>query len=119
MNLRFWLALLLALCLLSMQALGQWHRMVHSKPALATLALGQGGSASLASPDGSFWGHQAGDAACHLLDQLGQHQLPTAGCALGLLQMAQGDAPGLQPSSAAAQLFWKRGARAPPSRLMA
>lgn len=120
-NAKFWLALLFALCLLSMQALGQWHRVVHgnaSSTAQALASQADKGTALLALGDAGFWGHQAGDAACHLLDQLGQHQLPGAGCELGLLKMAQGDAPGLQPASAAAQVFWKRGARGPPSRWM-
>ncbi|WP_124453628.1 hypothetical protein [Paucibacter sp. KBW04] len=118
---KFCLALLCALCLLSMQALGQWHRVVHGNAPVAILALHQAGAKAGSSSwtDTGFWGHQAGDAACHLLDQLGQHQLPTAGCELGLLQMGRGDVPGLLPASAAAQLFWKRGARGPPSRLMA
>ncbi|RQO55279.1 hypothetical protein DBR47_20590 [Paucibacter sp. KBW04] len=104
-----------------MQALGQWHRVVHGNAPVAILALHQAGAKAGSSSwtDTGFWGHQAGDAACHLLDQLGQHQLPTAGCELGLLQMGRGDVPGLLPASAAAQLFWKRGARGPPSRLMA
>lgn len=119
-NAQFCLALLFALCLLSMQTLGQWHRVVHGNAYAAALSLGMGkqGAASASLGDAGFWGHQAGDAACHLLDQLGQHQLPTAGCELGLLQMGQGIAPELHPTSAAAQVFWKRGARGPPARMM-
>ncbi len=118
---KLWLALLCLLSLLSMQSLGQWHRLVHGNAPAAIVALHKAAPAAGTTAsmlDAGFWGHQAGDAACHLLDQLGQHQLPTAGCELGLLQMGAVDVPNLQVLSAATQLLWRRGARGPPANQM-
>lgn len=97
------LAWLCALCLLGFQAAGHWHRIAHA-----------GGLSGHSSAADIGWGHHSGDAECHLFDQLGQGDGPTA-----RERPLCGPQSHVVPTSASCTLAdlaacWKRGARGPP-----
>jgi len=114
-----WLALLCALCLLCAQGLGHWHRVAHATAGPVGLAQIQsqiqtkdvGGitSASL-----TLWGHQLGDSACAVFDHIAQDNLPHIAAPVVLAELSPLRFLQQAPASAAAQPFWKRGARGPP-----
>ncbi len=63
-----WVAL--ALCLLLGQCWGLWHRSAHGHALLAGSAHAIDVAASTSPPPADGLGHEAGDAACQLLDHL-------------------------------------------------
>ena len=119
-----WLAWLCALCLLGMQGLGQLHGIAHGVSLQNTLSSAATGAvtmtvevmakvtAKVAVSGG--WGHQSGDADCHVFDHLSQGQFLASQTAL--------DGAAVAPLQAAAPVWagaelvarWKRSARAPP-----
>lgn len=103
---QFWLAWLCALCLLGFQGVGHWHRIAH--------AGGLAGLEGQTEKTSSNWGHQSGDAGCHLFDQLGHDQAPTAsvGMACAVQSPLQPGATNCPRAFLAA--CWKRSARGPP-----
>ena len=108
---RFWLALACALCLLGFQGVGHWHRVAHIA-GLAGVPLTLNPAGALVKAD--VWGHQSGDADCHLFDQLshdhapGSAALPACAAIDPVLPVAQ------VLASADTAAHWKRGARGPP-----
>lgn len=115
------LAWLCALCLLAMQALGLWHGIAHGGAASGPATIwsqARSSAPSAALPTASDgWGHQSGDADCHVFDHLSHEQWLQGSLALDCAALAH-----LIPTApiwAGAELAarWKRGARAPPSLL--
>ncbi|MDN3920571.1 hypothetical protein [Roseateles violae] len=106
---QFWLAWLCALALLASQGLGHWHRIAHGARLGNVAALS---GVVLKSVDG--WGHQSGDADCHLFDQLSHDQLLSDSGAPACLAGVAIEAGAALPADAAAAARWKRGARGPP-----
>jgi|SRR6218665_2028974 len=112
---QFWLALLCALCLLSIQGLGHWHGIAHGGAAgelPAQLSQLDGSGHKAGSPDG--WGHQSGDADCHVFDHVSHEQWLIGAASLAIAALAHHlpSTPALAGAELAAR--WKRGARAPP-----
>lgn len=107
-----WLAWLCALCLLGMQGLGQLHGIAHGVALQNTLSSAATGAAKMAASGG--WGHQSGDADCHVFDHLSQGQFLASQTAFDGAAMAplQAAAPVWAGAELAAR--WKRSARAPP-----
>nr|WP_295083229.1 hypothetical protein [uncultured Roseateles sp.] len=111
----FWLALLCALSLLCAQGLGHWHRVAHASSAPAGLAQVQSQiEGRVASSGLTLWGHQLGDSVCSVFDHIAQDHLPQAAAAVVLAELSPLRFLQQAPASAAAQPFWKRGARGPP-----
>ncbi|ALT77011.1 hypothetical protein [Paucibacter sp. KCTC 42545] len=114
-----WLAWLCALCLLAAQGLGHWHRVAHATAGPVGLAqvqsqiqtkdVGRIASASL-----TLWGHQLGDNVCSVFDHIAQDNLPHVAAPVVLAELSPLRFLQQAPASAAAQPFWKRGARGPP-----
>jgi len=111
---QFWLALLCALCLLGIQGLGHWHGIAHGgQPVLQSpLDTGLDTAHKLSSSDG--WGHQSGDADCHVFDHVSHEHWLIGAASLAIAALAHHlpSAPSLAGAELAAR--WKRGARAPP-----
>lgn len=104
---RRWSLWLVLSLLLSLQGLGQWHRIAHA----------QGAPAEQSHPHSDDWGHAAGGLDCQQLDHQAHDGAPPRAAPL-LLAAHRAETPGRAERAAQhAAPRWARSARAPPGAL--